>query len=116
MANTKRRSKIMDIPINPAIMNGLIMLADTVTGVKTESHTVVFPAKTIISVVCSTKADTDAEKLTTSWSVTNNVATVTFTPTSAGTAGAFSYIILATITETIDAVSASSGEVFEPIA
>lgn len=113
MAN--RRSKIMDVPIHPAIMNGLIMVADTVTGVKTETHSVVFPAKSIIAVVASTKADTDAEKLTTAWSVTNNVATVTFTPTSAGTAAAFSYIILATITETIAAKSATSGEVITPI-
>ncbi len=105
----------MDAPINPAIMPGLIMLADTVTGVKTESHTVVFPAKSIIAVVNSTKTDTDAELMTTSWSVTANVATVTFTPTSAGTALAFSYIILATVTETIPAKSATSGEVITPI-
>ena len=110
-----RRSKVMDVPVNPAIMPGLIMVADTITGIKTESHTVVFPAKTIIAVVCSTKADTDAEKLTTSWSVSNNVATVTFTPTSAGTAGAFSYIILASVTETIAAGTASSGEVLTPV-
>lgn len=113
MAN--RRCKVMDAPVNPAIMPGLIMLADTVTGVKTETHSVVFPAKSIIAVVNSTKADTDAELMTTAWSVTNNVATVTFTPTSAGTAGAFSYIILATVTETIAAKTATSGEVITPV-
>ena len=105
----------MDVPVNPAIMPGLIFLADTVTGIKTETHSVIFPAKTIIAVVASTKTDTDAEKLTTAWSVTNNVATVTFTPTSAGTALAFSYIIIASVTETIAALAASSGAEFNPV-
>ena len=109
-----RRSKVMDIPINPAIMPGLIMVADTITGIKTESHTVVFPAKSIIAVVVSQQADTDAEKVAYSFSVSNNVATITFPPTSAGTATAFSYIILATLTETITAGTASSGEVITP--
>jgi hypothetical protein len=110
-----RRCKIMDAPVNPAIMPGLIILADTVTGVKTESHSVVFPAKTIIAVLTSTKADTDAEKVVSAWSVTSNVATVTFTPASAGTAAAFSYIILATVTEEIAAKSATSAEVITPV-
>jgi len=105
----------MDVPVNPAIMPGLIMVADTITGVKTESHTVVFPAKTIIAVVVSQQADTDAEKVAYSFSVSSNVATVTFTPTSAGTAAAFSYIILASVTETIAAGTASSGEVLTPV-
>jgi hypothetical protein len=105
----------MDVPVNPAILPGLIMVADTITGIKTESHTVVFPAKTIIAVVVSQQADTDAEKVAYSFSVSNNVATITFTPTSAGTAAAFSYIILASITEVIDAGTASSGEVLTPV-
>jgi hypothetical protein len=113
MAN--RRSKIMDAPVHPAILPGLIMIADSITGIKTESHTVVFPAKTIIAVVVSQQADTDAEKVAYSWSVTANVATVTFTPTSAGTAAAFSYIILASVTETIAAGTATSAEVITPI-
>ena len=111
----ERRNKIIDAIVNPAVMPGLIMVADTVTGVKTESHTVVFPAKSIISLVVSQQADTDAEKLVYSHSVTANVATLTFTPTSAGTAAAFSYICLATITETIPAKAATSGEVITPI-
>ncbi len=110
-----RRNKIVDAIVNPAVMGGIIIIADTVTGIKTESHTVVFPAKTIIAVVASTKADTDAEKLVTAWSVTDDTATVTFTPSSAGTAGAFSYIIFATETETIPAKAATSGEVITPV-
>ena len=113
MAN--RRCKVMDVPVGPAFMPGLIMLADTVTAVKTESHTVVFPAKSIIAVVVSQQADTDAELVAYSFSVTANVATVTFTPTSAGTAAAFSYIILATVTETIPAKAPTSGEVITPV-
>lgn len=114
MATTTRRNKIMDAPVNPAIFPGLIMIADTITAVKTESFTVVFPAKSILAVVCSSKADTDAEKVVWEASVTNNVATVTFTPSSAGTAGAFSFIIVATVTETIPAKTTDSGEELSP--
>lgn len=112
---TNRRNLIMDAPVNPAIMPGLKVIADTITAVKTESFTVVFPAKTIFAVVCSSKADTDAEKVVWSASVTSNIATVTFTPSSAGTAGAFSFIIIASVTETVAAKSTSSGEVLTPV-
>jgi|WetSurMetagenome_2_1015567.scaffolds.fasta_scaffold1101164_2 hypothetical protein len=112
---TSRRNKILDAPVNPAIFPGLIMIADTVTTVKTESFTVVFPAKSVLAVVCSSKADTDAEKVVWDASVTNNVATVTFTPSSAGTAAPFSFIILASVTETVPAKSTSSGEVLTPV-
>lgn len=105
----------MDTPVNPAIFPGLIMIADTITAVKTESFTVVFPAKTIMAVLCSSKADTDAEKVVWSASVSNNVATVTFTPSSAGTAGAFSFMIIASVTETIPAKSTIAGEPLTPV-
>jgi hypothetical protein len=112
---TDRRNKVLDTPVHPAIFPGLIMIADTITAIKTESFTVVFPAKTILAVVCSSKADTDAEKVVWDASITGDLATVTFTPTSAGTAGAFSFIIIASVTETVAAKSTSSGEVLNPI-
>jgi len=101
MAN--RRSKVMDVPVNPAIFPGLILVADTVTLTATKVLTVSFPAKTIISVVASSTADTDAELIAIASSVSNNVATVTFTATSAGASNKFSYIILASVTETVAA-------------
>ena len=101
MAN--RRSKVMDAPVNPAIMPGFIMVADTVTLTATEVLTVTFPAKTVIAVLTSSTADTDAEKIVWASSVTNNIASVTFTATSAGASNKFSYLILATVTEVIAA-------------
>ena len=112
---TNRRSKVIAEPVGPSFLPGLAIYADTITGVKTESHTVVFPAKTIIAVVCSSKADTDAEKVVWDASVSSNVGTVTFTPTSAGTAAPFSYIIIASVTETIPAKTVSSGEELNPV-
>jgi hypothetical protein len=96
-----RRNKIMDAPINPAIMPGLIFLADTVDLTATKVLTVTFPAKTVLAVLASSTADTDAEKIVWAASVTNNVATVTFTATSAGASNVFSYLIVASVTETI---------------
>lgn len=101
MAN--RRSKVMSEPVHPAILPGLDMYADTVTLTKTKVLTVTFPAKSIIAVVASSTADTDAEKIVWASSVSGDVGTVTFTATSAGTTNKFSYIILATQTESIDA-------------
>lgn len=101
MAN--RRSKVMDAPVNPAILPGLIMLADTVTLTATKVLTVTFPAKTVIAVIASSTADTDAEKIAWTSSVSGNTASVTFTATSAGSSNKFSYIILASMTETIAA-------------
>jgi len=92
----------MDVPVNPAIMPGLILLADTITLTGTKVLTIPFPAKTVIAVLTSSSADTDAEKVVWAASVSNDVATVTFTATSAGT-NKFSYIIFATVTETIAA-------------
>ena len=100
---TNRRSKVMDAPVNPAIMPGFVMLADTVTLTATKALTVSFPAKSIISVVASSTADTDAEKIVWTSAVSGNVGTVTFTATSAGASNKFGYIILATVTETIAA-------------
>jgi len=98
-----RRSKLINSMVNPAVMPGLQILADTVTLTDTKVLTVTFPAKTVISVVASSSADTDAEKIVWASSVTDEVATVTFTATSAGASNKFSYIILATIVENIEA-------------
>ena len=101
MAN--RRSKVIDAVVNPTIMPGLTMVADTVTLTATKVLTVSFPAKSVVAVLASSTADTDAEKIVWAASVSNDVATVTFTATSAGASNKFSYIILATPTETITA-------------
>jgi hypothetical protein len=94
MAN--RRSKVVD-----AI--GFTVVADTVTLTATKVLTVTFPAKTVVAVIAASTADTDAEKIVWASSVTAGLASVTFTATSAGATNTFSYIIIATPTETIAA-------------
>src|SRR4030065_2455681 len=101
MAN--RRSKVVDGLVNPAVLPGLQIIADTVTLTATKVLSVVFPAKTVVAVIAASTADTDAEKIVWTAAVSSGVATVTFTATSAGATNKFSYIILATPTETIDA-------------
>ena len=101
MAN--RRSKIMAEPVGPSFLPGLALYADTVTLTATKVLTVSFPAKTVIAVVASSTADSDAELIAWAASVSNNVATVTFTATSGGASNKFSYIILASVTETVAA-------------
>lgn len=101
MAN--RRSIVVDGLVNPAVMGGLQFIADTVDLTATNVLTVSFPAKTVIAVLTSSTADTDAEKIVWASSITNGVASVTFTATSAGASNVFSYLIIATPTETISA-------------
>lgn len=113
MAN--RRSKIFDAPVNPAIFPGLIMVADTVTLTATKILTVQIPAKSVIAVVASSTADTDAEKIVWAASVTSNVATITFTATSAGASNKFSYIILASVTETVAANTLTNDTTETPV-
>ncbi len=98
-----RRSKVVDAVVNPAMLPALTMIADTVTLTATKVLSVVFPAKTVVAVLASSDADTDAELIAWASSVSNNIATVTFTATSAGASNKFSYLILATPTETIAA-------------
>ena len=98
MAN--RRSKVMDALVNPAALPAFSMIADTVTLTDTKVLTITFPAKTVVSVVASTAADTDAAKVVWASSISNNLATVTFTKTGTNK---FSYIIIYSPTETIDA-------------
>ena len=98
MAN--RRSKVIDAIVNPAALPAFSMIADTITLSTTKVLTIEFPAKTVVSVVASVFADTDATKVVSTSSISNNLATVTFTKTGTGL---FSYIIIFTPTETIDA-------------
>ena len=79
------------------------MIADTVTLTATKVLTVAFPAKTVVAVVAASTADTDAELIAWASSVSGNVGTVTFTATSAGATNKFSYIIIASMTETVAA-------------
>lgn len=99
MAN--RRSKVVDGIVNPAVLGGFTIIADTVTLTATKALTVSFPAKTVVAVLASSTADTDAEKIVWSSSITAGVASVVFTATSAGASNKFSYLIIATPTETI---------------
>lgn len=101
MAN--RRSKVIAEPVGPSFLPGLAVYADTVTLSATKVLTVSFPAKSIIAVIASPSADVDTEKVAWTSAVSNNTGTVTFTATSAGASNKFSYIILASVTETIPA-------------
>jgi len=87
-----RRNKIMDAPVNPAIMPGLILLADDVTLTDTKTLTITFPAKWIWTVL----AQTTGTSVTKTYSVTNEVATVTLL---ANGTGLISYLIIASVTE-----------------
>lgn len=100
---TKRRSKIISGPIGPMFMPGMDLYADTVTLTATKVLTVTFPAKSIIAVLVSSTADTDAEKIAWTSSVSGTTGTVTFTATSAGASNKFSYLIISTQTETLAA-------------
>ena len=113
MAN--RRNIVLDAPVNPAIMPGLVIMADTVTLTATKVLTMAFPAKTLVAVIAASTADTDAEKIVWAGSVSSNVATVTFTATSAGATNKFSYIILSTMTETIAASAITDDTTITPV-
>lgn len=113
MAN--RRVKIVDGLVNPAVMSGLHLLADTVTITATGKYVeLTFPCKSIIAVTTSSFLDTDAEKVVTTASVTNDVATVRFTKTTASS-DTFSYIILYTLTETLTSLSSAADYSVTPV-
>lgn len=103
---------IADGPVGPSFLPGLQIFANTVTAGAGEAHTVVFPAKTVLAVITQSPEDTDAAKVVSSSSISGNTATVTFTKTGAG---AFSYIIVASTTETIAAQTVASAEALTPI-
>lgn len=98
-----RQSKIINKQVGPWALPGTVFLADTVTLTATKVLTVTFPAKTVIAVIASPSADVDTEKVVWTSSVTSDVATVTFTATSAGASNKFSYIIIASEVATIPA-------------
>jgi len=95
------RSLIMDAPVNPAILSGLTMISRSVAISNAAVLTVTFPAKTIISVV----NNYSGTSMAVTRSITNDMATVTFTPTGDGT---LDYIILASVTEIITTNAAYS--------
>lgn len=99
MAET--RSLIMDAPVNPAIMPGLIMISRSIAITNEAVLTVTFPAKTIIAVVQNYTGTSMAVTRT----IASDMATVTFTPTGNGT---LDFIILASVTETITTNAAYS--------
>jgi len=109
---TKRRMNIADTPVGPSFLPGLQIFANTVTAGNGEAHTVVFPAKTVLAVITQSALDTDADKVVYTSSISGSTATVSFTKTGAG---AFSYIIIASVTETIAAQVVASAEVLTPI-
>jgi len=111
MAN--RRSKVIDALVNPAALPAFSMLADTVTLTNTKVLTITFPAKTVVAVVAtSVEGNTDASVPVWASSVTGNLATVTFTKTGTGK---FSYIIIFSPTETIDASTITDDTTETPV-
>src|SRR5574337_1243016 len=92
MAN--RRNLLFDAPVNPALMPGLMIMADDVTVDNGAVVTITFPAKTIWTVI----AQTTGASVTKAKSVSNDVGTVTLTASGNGT---ISYIIIASVTETV---------------
>lgn len=101
MAN--RRSNVIAEPVGPSFLPGMDVYTDTVTLTDAKVLTITFPAKTIVSVIKSVFGDVaTTESVAAAASVTGNVGTVTFTATSAS-AVKFSYIIVASQTETIAA-------------
>ena len=97
MAN--RRVKVVDAIVNPAVLPGFSMLADTATVTATGKYVEVsFPCKAIWAVLTSADLDVDAEKIVVTRTVSNDVGTVRFTATTASS-NTFSYIIIYSVTE-----------------
>lgn len=95
MAN--RRNLLMDAPVNPAIMPGFKLIADDITVDDGAVVTIAFPAYTIFTVL----AQTTGTGVATTKAVSNGVGTVTLTATGNGT---ISFVIFASVTETVDAL------------
>jgi len=108
-----RRSKVINKQVGPWALPGMVFLADTVTLTDTKVLTLTFPAKTVNAVITSVAADTDATKVVWASSVASDVATVTFTKTGTGK---FSYFIIATEVETIDANTITVDTTETPVA
>lgn len=106
MATIYSRSLVMDTPVNPAILSGLVMISRSLILTGGPVLTVTFPAKTIISILQNFTGTSVAVTRT----IANDIATVTFTPTGDGT---LDYMILASVTEVIttNAAYSSSGSV-----
>lgn len=91
----------MDAPVNPAIMPGLVFIADSTDADSTAVVRVSFPAKTILTVLYNYSGTSVAVTRT----ISSDIATVTFTVTGDGI---LDYIIIATVTETITSAAAYS--------
>ena len=89
MAN--RRNKMRDGVLN---FPGSSVIADSVTLTGAAVLTLVFPAKTVMAIITSIW---DTGTVATACTITNKVATITFTKTTTGT---FSYVIYYSISET----------------
>lgn len=92
-------------PVGPSFLPGLAMYADTVTLSDTKVLTLTFPAKTVIAVLVTNSSGNEitAESIAWAASVSGNTATVTFTCAKSGSTIKFSYLVLASVTETIAA-------------
>ncbi len=89
-----RRNIMLDTPVNPGIMPGLLLIADDITVDDGAVVTITFPAKTIWCVM----VQTTGSSVTKARSVSSEVGTVTLTANGDGT---ITYIIFASITETV---------------
>lgn len=85
---------MLDSPVNPAIMPGLLLIADDITVDDAAVVTITFPAKTIWCVMVQTTGTSVAKTR----SISSDVGTVTLTATGDGT---ITYIIFASVTETV---------------
>lgn len=88
------RSILNDAVVNPAIMPGLQCISGQVTLDNTKTATFTIPAKTVIMAV----GFVGTGVITPTVSITNDVATITYTATANGT---LQYLIYVTSTETI---------------
>lgn len=84
----------MDAPVNPAIMPGLMFVADSTAATNGAVIRVSFPAKTILTVLYNYSGTSVAVTR----QIANGIATIAFTVTGDGT---LDFIIIGTATETI---------------
>lgn len=102
MAN--HRTKVMDAPVNPAMLPGLIIVAGSVTLDDTKTATITFPAKGVWTAI----GTMGAAAVAVSKSVTSNLASVVFTAAANGT---LEYIIIASVTETYTVPDAGTSDI-----
>ena len=89
----EHRTKVMDAPVNPAFLPGLIIIAGSVTLDNTKTATITFPAYGVWTAI----GTMGAVAVAVTKSVTSNIGTVVFTAAADGT---LEYIIIGSVTET----------------